>query len=357
MASETLQSLRRAAPKFMPELAGVEPIEDQPFSLREALIQASTPDGLRRGHERAVCGAMATLMGESFDGNRLRIPLQALAGRDLTAGTAAAGGFLKGTGTSSPIDVLRPWSVAIDGGITVLPDLTGDMVVPRTTTNTVAGAVANESTGFVAATPVVGQATLQPKTLGTWVKFSRLWRLQSGAAGELYLRQQLLGAVGALVDLLFFSGSGASGQPLGLVSTPGIGTQSGTSLAHAGLLAMRRQVLTAGGREAQLSWVGTPVVQETLASRERSTGGGRFLWDDGLIMGRPAAATINTATGSLVCGDFSQAVMGIFGPAALLVEINPFDTFPAGILAARVALSFDIAFPNPGAFSVAATVT
>jgi HK97 family phage major capsid protein len=207
------------------------------------------------------------------------------------------------------------------------------------------------------AQPTVGQVGITPKVISTTLIFSRQWKMQSGPAGELLLRQQLLGAVGTLLDQLFFTGTGASGQPTGLLATPGINITSGTSLAHAGVLAMRRQVLAAGGREAALSWVGTPAVQEVLGARERSTGGGRFLWDGATILDRPASATASAPAGLLAAGDFSQAVMGVWGPSDLLLEIDPYTFFQTNKLQARVVLMADFGIPNPGAFSVAATVT
>ncbi len=78
----------------------------------------------------------------------------------------------------------------------------------------------------------------------------------------------MLSAVGELLDIAFLNGAGGS-QPLGLLNTPGINTQSGTSLAHAGLLAMKQKALTAGGREDALAWVGAPAIQE-LCKRPRN---------------------------------------------------------------------------------------
>lgn len=155
-------------------------------------------------------------------------------------------------------------------------------------------------------------------------------------AVEQFLRAQVLSAVGELLDIAFLNGAGGS-QPLGLLNTPGINTQSGTSLAHAGLLAMKQKALTAGGRE-------------------RSTGGGRFLWDDGYILGGPASATKNAPVGALTVGDFSSAVVGVFGPG-IRVDIGPSQDFNNAGLAARVVFLTDVVFPQPSAFTVATSVT
>lgn len=349
-------SIARELASYYAELAGTDDKPAPRFSLARALECASRPDGgLRDGYEREVCGAAALMQGETFDGHRLMIPFGALATRDLTAASAAAGGYLVSTATAEPVDVLRPWSVVASAGITMLPGLRENISLPRTNTAPVAGWLSTEATNAPDSQPVTGQAVMTSKTAAVYLEFSRQWALQA-EAGEILLRQQLLGAVGQLIDETFFTGTGAAGQPTGLLNTVGIGTQSGTSLAHAGILAMRSAVLTAGAQEDRLRWVGTPAVQATLGARERATGGGRFLWDGDGIIGRPASATKTAPASALICGDFSQAYMGLWG-SAIRVEVNPYQNFTAAILSARVMLTCDFAFPVPAAFCVASSIT
>jgi len=105
--------------------------------------------------------------------------------------------------------------------------------------------------------------------------------------------------------------------------TPNINTASGGSLALAGLLEMREEILAAGGREENLRWIGGTDVQELLGARERVANGGRMLWDDNGILGRPAHATRLAPAATLVCGDFSKAIVGLWG-VGLRVEIDPY---------------------------------
>lgn len=350
-------SLARELSRYYHELSEASEKPAPQFSLTRVVEAMTHERGLMDGYEHELCGATAVTAGESYDKHRVLIPLKAIATRDLTAASAAGGGYLVGVDTAQPLDVLRPYSVAVEAGVTVLPNLVGDLVVPRVTAASTAGWVSTEGTSFVDGQPTVGQAALRPKLAALTVNISRQWRLQSAEAGEVLLRQQVLGAGGTLIDQAFFSGTGANGQPLGLHAVSGIGTQSGTDLAHAGLLAQKRQVLAAGARESALTWVGTPLVQEALGARERASGGGRFLWDDGQILGAAAHATANAPADTLTVGDFSRAVLGIWGPPALRLEINPYQDFPRGGVAVRVVLACDVCFPIPAAFSVASSIT
>jgi hypothetical protein len=262
-----------------------------------------------------------------------------------------------GVATSTPIDVLRPWSVVAQAGVQVLTGLTENLAVPRVATKSAAGWLSDEGVSQTAdAQPVLGLSSMSPKTGAAHISFSRQFRAQAEASEPL-MREQLLRGVGELLDVAFFAGAGHSGQPAGLLIQQNIGTQSGSSLGLAGLLAMRDAVLDAGAREENLRWVGHPGVQQTLGAREAASGNGGFLWAGGGILDAPAHATRNAPSGTLVCGDFSTAILALWGPPALKVEVDPFGAFRTGALRARVIVMCDFAFPLPAAFSVATSVT
>src|SRR5262245_35133028 len=77
----------------------------QPVSLAETLTELSSPHGLS-GPNREFFSHVAKLSGESFDPQRVIVPFQMF--RDLTVASAAQAGYLVGTATQSPIDILRP---------------------------------------------------------------------------------------------------------------------------------------------------------------------------------------------------------------------------------------------------------
>lgn len=328
-----------------------------PFSL--ARLLGSHVDRIPLSdRESALTGGAAMLMGQHPNPHRNWIPFRALttplSTRAMSTVPGSKGGYLLGTDVADTADVLRPWSVVASAGADLMVGLTEGVVIPRTATATTAVWFNENGTAPSESPPTIGNVSLAPRNALAFIKFS-IQLIRQGVAVESYLRMQLLRAIGELLDKAYFAGAGGS-EPLGLLQTTGIGTQSGAALAHAGILAMRKKVLDAGGIENQLQWVGTPTVQETIGARERAAGGGRFLWDSDGILGRPAYATKNAPTSGLICGDFSQSVIGIFG-AGVRLDIDPSQDFNAGGLVARMILVCDVAFPQPAAFSVAATVT
>ena len=336
---------------FYKELSGLDG-PHEPYSLARYMRALAANRG-PTGREKEVAEAAALLMDQHFDPNRAWVPFAALT-RALSTIPGGKGGYLVGTSATTPVDVMRPWSVAMASGVSTLLGLQDNVPVTRVSASTTAVWFAEGGAAPTETPPSLGSTSLTPHTAMAFVKFS-MQLLRQGEAAEQTIQSQLLAAVGELLDKAFFAGAGGV-EPLGLLQTTGIGTQAGTALAHAGVLAMRRQVLAAGGREDALAWVGTPAVQELLGARERATGGGRFLWDSDGVLGRLANATKNTATGALVCGDFSKAVIGIFGPG-IRIDVDPSQDFNSAGLVARVMLMCDVAFPQPSAFSVATSVT
>ena len=323
------------------------------FSLARVLRAQANRQPLD-ARDKPVLEGAASFLAQQYDPYRAWVPFAAIETRAMTSIPGAKGGFLVGENTLEPVDVLRPWSVVASAGVQLLPGLRDGVLLPRVTASTTATWVGELSTPAGETPPSLGNVSITPKTAIAFVKFSAQL-LRQGEAAEPFLRAQLLAAVGEVFDQAFFAGTGGV-QPLGLLNTSGFGVQSGTSLAHAGILAMRKKVLAAGAREAALQWVGHQDVQELLGARERATGGGRFLWDDDGVLGKPAHATKTAAANTLVAGDFSQAVAGIFGPGIRL-DVDPSQDFNSAGLVARVMLMCDVAFPQPAAFAVATGIT
>lgn len=353
--SEVLATLTAALARNYTELAGLEK-SGPPFSLVR-LLRAHAERKPLTGREEAVTRAAAVTLAQEFDSYRNWIPFNAISVRTMGSTPGASGGYLVGTDVVDPVDALRPWSVVASAGAEMMPGMRSNAAIPRTGTSPTITWIGESSAATSESPPTLGIESLSPKTAVGFVKIS-LQLLRQGEAAERFLRAMLLRAAGEAIDVAYFSGAGGV-APLGLHGHAGIGTQSGASLAHAGLLTMRQKALTAGAREAALQWVGPPAVQELLGARVRetgATGSGRFLWDDNGILGKPAQATKNSPASTLTIGDFSTSVVGVWGPG-IRIDIDPSQDFNSAGLVARVMVLCDVAFPQPAAFTVATSIS
>lgn len=326
----------------------------KPISLARALRAMASPSGLRESPEGEFFETIAKLSGGSYDPQRIVIPW-VLIRRDLSAATASSAGYLIHTETQEVVDLLRPWSVTARAGITVETNLIGDQVIPKVTAKSSPAWQSNETAQISPSQTTLAQIALTPKQVGIVINFSRQLSLQANA--DTFVRRELLRTVGSAIDQAILSGTGASGQPLGLLNTTGVQTEPGTSLAQAGVVGMKKKAADQNASDAQVTFLATPAVRELLEKRERGTGSG-FVWDNDRVASRPAMVSTDVPAATMICGDWQNVHLGLWGPG-LVVEINPYDAtgFKSGTIQARILVSLDVAILQPSAFVVASTIT
>lgn len=320
-----------------------------------------TIDGMTRealsGPDREFLERCALLGGQrGLDAQRIFLPWQVFT-RALTVANAAQAGFLVGTSVGTAADVLRGWSVAVSAGITYLDGLRENLTVPLVTTPPTTHALPTEITATTESTPLVGTSALTPKNLGCFVEFSRLLLMQANA--DEFCRMVMLGALGQFLDKQLLQGTGASGELLGLFNVAGLQTQSGTTLGHAGVTTMKKLSAEAGARDEDLAFISTPAVRQLLEAREKATGNGGFVWQGGQVADRPAFASNDIPTASMISGPWPQVVVGQWGPPGITLELNPYEQtkFRAGIVQARMVLTVDMACIRPAAFVKSTSIT
>lgn len=302
------------------------------------------------GEDREVLEETARRNEKPFESQRPYIEF-----RDLVAVVGSAGGYLRPTETREAVDMLRPWSVTTKAGMLVESGLVGDLVSPKVTQKTTPTWVSTETSQVTPSQPVLSQVAMSPKTVGDVIVFSRQLAKQTNA--DRFVGRELLRTLGTAIDQAVISGIGASGQPLGLINTSGVQTQSGTTL-NAGVSTMKRKSAEANVTDEAISFLTTPAVRELLEGRERSTGGGRFVWDKNQVADRRAFVSTDVPSATMICGDWSLIYLGIWGQGFVL-EINPFDPtgFKTGTIQARMLVTCDVAVLHPNGFVVASSIT
>lgn len=204
--------------------------------------------------------------------------------------------------------------------------------------------------------PALSQAALTPKVGIGIVQASRNFMTQ--AEPERWLRRELARVAGVAIDTATLNGSGASGQPLGILNSSGLSTQSGTALPWAAVLAMKKNASLANVADGSTSFISTPTVRAFLEAREKSSGNGGFIWQEDKIASCPAFASSIMPVASMISGPFAGVILGLWSD--LRIEINPFDStlFRNGGVQIRVLVACDVAIVvDPSAFTVASSIT
>jgi HK97 family phage major capsid protein len=344
---------------------GLTDKETQRFSLVRAIRAVSEKDWKNAQFELECSRAIAERMGRVAEPHKFYVPFEVMERpvqqkRDLTVATAGAGGYLVATENMGFIEMLRNRSVAFRMGVRRLSGLNGSVTVPRQSAAATAYWLANEGTQITESQQTFVQMALTPKTVGAYTEVSRQLLLQSSPGAEGIVTDDLAQQVALAADLAVLNGSGASGQPLGIIGTAGIGSVSGTSLAAAGVLEFQTDVATSNVTPMRPGYVTTPVVAGLLMIRpELPTTGTTRLWAgnvwDGAMFGMPAMTSNQMPTANMLFGDWQEVVVGEWG--VLEVEVNPYANFQAGIVGVRAIYSMDVGVRRPFAFSLATTIT
>lgn len=183
---------------------------------------------------RSLSGQTAEVVQElrSAGGYRgVPVPLMAF---EVRAGETIASGSPDPIQTRPIIDRLFPGSVAAQMGAQLIQIGSGAVEWPVTTSAVTAGWAATELGNVPGPTTyaTTDKALKPDHNLGIHMRVSRKAMLQSGAALEQAIRRDMSGTMAAELDKAIFRGTGADGQPLGLI--PGVATYGITSTPAGG---------------------------------------------------------------------------------------------------------------------------
>jgi HK97 family phage major capsid protein len=333
------------------------------YSFLNAIEGARTGDWRMAGFEREISKFLLQSSGDIDADNRHRLvaPAQAFVTRDLNATTSGQGGYLAGTEVVGVIDALRAKSVVLRLGAQRLPGLRANATYAVMAGGASTTWLANETSGVAEGSPILGQVSLAPKTVGAYVETSRLINAQGGALAEFAIRRDLTNALAAALDAAALDGAGSSGVPLGVMHVAGIGSFNGASIAYADVLNAQSGMLTANGLEGggQVSFVCRPAVAKILAARQ---GFSTLipLWvgalDAGQLAGCRAESTMSMPATTLAALDASKILIGEWGTGVELM-VNPYASFQAGITGVRALLTMDVALLNASGVTVATSVS
>ncbi len=290
-------------------------------------------------------------------------------------GAAAQGGNLVATNLMADnfIEVLRNASVTAQLGARYLTDLVGNVDIPRQNGATnlswvgESGAPGESASSF-------DKVSLKPKTITAWSLISRLMLLQSTPAIEMLARADLLAQCALGIDLAAMSGSGAGGQPTGIVNQSGVcsvvGGANGAALSFDHIIQMYSGPMLANAPQANLGFAINSKAFGYLSTLKSTTG--QYLWmpQGGIaqapgdtLRGYPYAVsnqlrsnlTKGTATNQcseLIYGNWLELLIGMWG--VMEIAVNPYDTtgFKNGDVVLRVMQTCDIGVRHGASFAV-----
>jgi len=317
-------------------------------------------------YEFEVSNAAAERAGKEPEG--VMIPSDILrAKRDLTVGTATAGGHTVSTDllADSFIDSLENAMRVRQAGATMLTGLVGNVAIPRQTSGATAYWVA-ESGSPTESAAAFDQVTLSPKTVGAFSDISRKLLLQSSIDIEAFVRNDLALRLALAIDLAAINGSGASNQPTGILNTSGIGDVAGGTNGLAPtwthIVNIKKEVAKDNALMGSLGWLLNSDTVGKLQTVEKASGTAQFLLGEeaARLAGYPVYETNQvpnnldkgTSTGvcsALIFGNWSDLIIGMWGGLDINVDTSTGST--SGTVRVVALQDVDIAVRHAQSFS------
>ena len=332
---------------------GLSEKEVRSFSFLRAINYLANPAD-RAAREAAafeieVSDAASAKLGRQSRG--ITVPQDVLT-RDLTVGTASAGGNLVATEllAGSFIDLLRNQSALDQAGATVLTGLTGMVAIPRQSGGAT-GYWVSESGAPTESQQTIDQVTMQPRTVAAYTDFSRRLNLQSSIDVENLVRRDLARVLALKIDLAGLYGTGTNSEPLGLKNTTGIGTEdfAANTPTFAEVVALESDVANANALLGNPAYLMNAAMRGALKTATKDSGSGQFIYEGGEVNGYRGLVSNQVASNDLWFGNFADLLIGYFSGLDLMVD--PYSNSTSGTVRVVAMQDVDIAVRHPESFS------
>lgn len=332
------QLAQAPVPAADPSKHQVDAPEVKDYSLMRALDALQSGDWRQAGLEREMSEQIGHQIGKRAGG--LYIPTNIGWGqRGMTVGTAAQGGYLKGTEHmgSEFFEALQARLPLTRYGAQVMSGLTSDVTIPGLGSGVGVGFVA-EGGNTSSQTPATKQVSLAPKTMGAYVDVSRKLIVQSDPSVERVLRNDVVRRMANKLYEVALEGGG-SNEPSGIIANAdtnivAIGTNGG-ALTYQNVVDLIKEVDLDNALDGSLAMFTTPGVLAKMRTTPKQASGveGNFILDpNGTTCGYKVESTtlmpsdLTKGTGSslnaLLFGDFSQLILGMFGGLDVIVDTS-----------------------------------
>ena len=338
------------------------------------------------GFAREISQQIAKDSGKGTRSGSLFIPYSGLIQRAtyVTSG-ATTGGNIVATDLLADdfIEALRNSTVMVGLGVQTLSGLIGDVAIPRRSGVASTGFLSSETAALSQAESTFDQISMTPKTLGTLSKFSRNMLIQATPGIEDLVRRDISDGINLGIDLGILNGTGSSGQPTGIMQTSGIGSvamgTNGGAITVDALVDLETAMMedNAAVNADSISYVTNAKVLGAI--KKLKTSGGEYLVNNNLqaigrggtplvVNGYPLAMTnqvpSNLTKGStsgscsaVVMGDFSQAILGLFGSGIEITAGEDSDDFAKNLVSIKGVVAFDVAVRHAQSFAAILDVT
>jgi HK97 family phage major capsid protein len=250
------------------------------------------------------------------------------------------------------VDVLRNASSVMQAGATMLTGLSGDVAIPKKLTSANASWIATEGGDASESEMTVGSIRLTPKTLGAFTDVTRQLLIQSSLDVENLIRDDLVQALGLAIDKAGLEGTGASGQPTGILNTTGVNQVTnfaGANPTFAEVVGLETAIAEDNALAGNLAYILPAGMYGALKTTEKAPGTAQFVADGQSINGYRSIVSNQATAGNLYFGNFQDLLIGMFG--GLDITVDPYTNSKSGTIRVVALQSVDMAVRHAQSFA------
>jgi len=346
-----LEAIGSAKPLENDEI-GLSKKEVRSFSFQRAIASLMSP-GDRKLRELAAFEFEAseaagkrygvTPQGVMVPTDVLRRDINTSDDNEIVATNLLAGSF---------IDVLRNASSVMQAGARMMPGLVGNVAIPKKATASTAAWISTEGGASSESEPTFAQVTLAPKTVGAYTDMTRQAILQSTPAIEALIRDDLTQALALAIDKAGLEGSGASGQPTGILNTAGVNKPSAFAAAvptFAEMVALETALAEDNALMGSLAYITDAATYGGLKTKSKDSGSGMFVLEGGEANGYRVIRSQQATAGNVYFGNFADLLIGMWG--GLDLTVDPYTASTSGTVRIVALQSVDVAVRHAVSFA------
>jgi HK97 family phage major capsid protein len=313
---------------------------------------------------RSITGALAEFNQEQkrqgVQARGVLIPQSLFEKRAAQTTTTAAGIVPDDFKADQFVGLLRNSMLVQSLGARVLPNLRGDVNIPRQASTSTAQWI-SEGGALTDTGMTFNSISLTPKHVGAITELSRQLLQQSNPAIEQLVRDDFVQVVSLAVDKAMLHGNGTT-EPNGLL-TAATGTGTLATLSWTTILAVLESLALQNINPN--AWLTHPEVATKLRSvLKSSTAGANYLMENALMAGLPVNVTkqLDKVTGTpnkgrIILGDFSEMIVGTWGAVDILTNQFAEGPYSRGAVQVRILTTLDMVPRRENAFVIVNDVT
>ena len=325
--------------------------------IRQMASTSETVDGIElEMHQECLRTSASSIQPQGF-----MVPLQFSTSHTRALAVGAEGAETVATDIGSLVELWRDRMVLSQLGMTTLTGLSGNVQLP-THTATAAGAWDAEADTLSETSQTLGTVTLSPKRAGVTTKYSKQLLIQSSLDVENFVRTDQSNNLAVMIDSAGIQGSGAADQPQGVVNFASANSLTfGGAATYTDYVNAWRQVLDAKPAfGAQVAFLTTPAALEKglTIPKVASTDSLMIIREQSVsplspfsVMGAPVVYRTGITGDKLICGIWSELVMGMFGNGFDVV-VDPYTSKTSAQVEVTTNVFLDFAGLHEAAFTV-----